>query len=68
MNGYCFLFSFDENLPFILGINTGQYLDQGRLSGTVLSHQCMDFSLPESKVHSLQGTYTGKAFMYVLYF
>ena len=59
---------FDEDLAFIFAIDTGQYLDQGRLSGTVLSHQRMDFTLARVKVHSLQGTYTGKAFVYIFHF
>ena len=47
-------------------MNTGQYLDQSRLPGSVLSDQAMDFSGPDLNMHVVHGYDTREPFCNIL--
>ena len=58
----------NEDVSGVLDVNTGQHLDKGGLSGSVLAHQRMDLTLAEREIHVLKRFYAGKAFVDTVHF
>ena len=57
-----------EDFSVLLAVNPGKNLDQRRFPGAVLPHQCMNFTLAQCKVHTLQGVHAGEDLVNVSHF
>ena len=55
----------DDLAALVLGVNAHQNFHQGGFTGTVLAHQRVNLALAEGKIHSREGLYSRKAFMYI---
>ena len=52
--------SLNMNAASVLFIDAGQHFDQGGFSRAVFSHQGMNFSPPQRKIHVIEGSGAGK--------
>ena len=66
--GVCFswvgegdFFAFQDDLTLIRCMDTGNYFDKSRLSGSVFAHQCMNFAFLQLKLYMIQRNDSGKA-------
>ena len=73
--GICYLMkltnlAFIDNISFIapIRIDTAKNVHKSRLTGSVLSYQCMDLSLLNLKVNIIESLYTGESLGDILHF
>ena len=48
------------DLASVLGVYAGEHFDERGFACAVLSHQGMDFTLPQGEIHILKGAHTWK--------
>ncbi len=56
-----------DDRPLVFRVNAGQNLHQGRFPGAVLSHERMDFSMPQDKSGVFKHLIRSEGFVYPLH-